>query len=349
VRILQQLIFMVCGLVLFSSPVAAQNVRVTLRSVALVPQETVDQHGEAFTIVGLSGISYMGGDAFIAVMDNSSRLVQFEMQFHDDGRLASLDCIGGIRLSERRDFEGIVYVDEDPPSVLLSEEDTPGVRRYRLDDGALLETLTTPPIYRSGMRPNLGFESLTAGPGTLWTANEEALSMDGDRSSETAGSLVRLLRFDRHNGSYLPAAQLPYLTEPIHKAHSDRDRRLSRNGLVELVALSDGRLLALERSFALFGPGNVFSDFKNSIFLVDPARATDVSGPAFDRGLQGHDVQPVGKTPLWSLRGLKIGNLEGLCLGPQLGGGRWALVGVTDSGGMPGLVSRVVVFELQVG
>ena len=44
---------------------------------------------------------------------------------------------------------------------------------------------------------NYGFESLTiSGDGlTLWTANEEALTVDGDRSSYSDGTIVRLVKY----------------------------------------------------------------------------------------------------------------------------------------------------------
>src|SRR4051812_14004780 len=41
------------------------------RDTQILPAETRDQHGTAFKITGLSGITYAGGDVFWAVQDNS--------------------------------------------------------------------------------------------------------------------------------------------------------------------------------------------------------------------------------------------------------------------------------------
>ena len=326
----------------------AQDIQIVLRTIATIPTDTIDQHGRPFTIAGLSGITYAGDDQFIAVMDNSDKLVKLAMRFEPDGSLGSLEVTGGVTLAHRRDFEGIVYRHSERPTVLLSEEDTPAVHEYRLDDGAQLTTLETPRVFTRGRRPNFGFESLTAGRDSLWTTNEEALQMDGERSSVEAGSLVRLLRYDRRDGQYEPAAQYAYRTEPIHKPHDDEDRRLSRSGLVELVALPDDRVLALERSFARLGRGMIFSDFRNSIYLIDLATATDITAAEFDDGLVGKDLQPVDKALLWSQQGLSLGNLEGLCLGPELAPGRWVLVGVIDNGGIQGVLNRTVLFEMRI-
>jgi len=45
----------------------------------------IDQHGQAFVVTGLSGLTHIGGGAFIAVMDNSNRLVQIDVSFGPDG------------------------------------------------------------------------------------------------------------------------------------------------------------------------------------------------------------------------------------------------------------------------
>src|SRR5439155_10912372 len=155
-------------------------------------------------------------------------------------------------------------------------------------------------------------------------------------------------KFSIANVTIPAGAQFVYITDPIHKPYSDSDRVLSRSGVSDLFFLPDGRLLALERSFALLGPMNVMSDFRNSIYLIDFTGATDVSTPRFVHGLIGKRFNPVTKKLLWEHRGNDIGNLEGICIGPQLGANRWAAVGVVDNNGLKLMTNRVISFDISV-
>jgi hypothetical protein len=325
---------------------------ITLRSVRHLENATIDQHGKQFETGGLSGVAYLGGDEYVAVEDNSDKLVRLRITLKSDGAIDTVTATSGITVSESKDFEGIVFTGRERATVLLSEEGADTIREYRLSDGERVGVIEPPIIFRPpNLRSNFGFESLTArGNDELWTANEEALSSDGDRSDATYGTAVRLLRFARGgDGNFAPAQQYVYITEPIHKAYSDVNRAMSRSGVSDLLALPNGRLLVLERSFSLMGPKNVFSDFENRIFEVRVEGATDVSAAAFAEGLRGKEFVPVRKRLLWKHRGNDIANLEGLALGPQLGPDRWVLIGVVDNNREPLFANRVVSFELDLG
>jgi hypothetical protein len=325
---------------------------VTLRSVRHLENAAVDQYGKQFEIGGLSGVAYLGGDEYVAVMDNSDKLVRLRITLKPDGSIDAVSVTGGITVSETKDFEGIVYTGRERGTVLLSEEGGDTIREYRLSDGERLGVIEPPVIFRPpNLRSNFGFESLTArGNGDeVWTANEEALNGDGDRSDASYGTAVRLLRFARRaDGAFAPAQQYVCITEPIHKPYSDANRAMSRSGVSDLVALPDGRLLVLERSFSVLGPQNVFSDFENRIFEVRVEGATDVSTREFAKGLRGKEFAPARKRLLWKHRGNDVANLEGLALGPQLGRDRWTLIGVVDNNREPLFANRVVSFELKL-
>jgi hypothetical protein len=110
--------------------------------------------------------------------------------------------------------------------------------------------------------------------------------------------------------------------------------------LSDLVALPDGRVLALERSLA-----SSLTPFQSRIYELDFTGATDVSSLA---GLIGQTYTPVSKRLLWS--GQAAGgfgqNLEGLALGPQLSNGNWSLLGIVDDGD-PLSNNTLVAFELS--
>ncbi len=121
-------------------------------------------------------------------------------------------------------------------------------------------------------------------------------------------------------------------------------------GLSDLVALPDGRLLALDRSAAEGITGD--KSIRTRIFLVDTRGATDTSGSEYARGLDDKPLREVTKTPLYDgfIFDDNGENLEGLCLGPQVGKNRWIVLGVVDdTDGIHVSKTRLVAFELLMG
>lgn len=312
------------------SSAAAQPFQITPRGSTTIAATATDQHGAPFAITGMSGITYMGEadghHRFLVVLDNSNKVIELAAAFGANGSLSSVSIARGISLTDSRDFEGIAFTGANPPTLLLSEEGAPGVREYLFDDGAFVHAWTVPPVFAS-RRDNFGFESLTTRGHVVWTANEEALTLDGALSTPSAGSVVRLLKFV--DGS--AAAQHAYVTEPIHGIAITG----SRSGLSDLVLLPGGRLIALERSLALANP-----PFLSRIYGINLDAATDVS--SYTNGLLAHDYTPAAKTLLYS-GGLT--NLEGLCLGPRLDNGHWVMLGVVDDAD-PLSNNTLVAFEL---
>ena len=287
------------------------------------------------TVAEMSGVTYLGpavgGRRFLAAQQMHGALLQFDLTLSPAGALTAISNIASIPISLPHDFEGIAYANVARNSVFLSEESDEGgprVWEVSLATGDSLQTVTSPTVFTANMRPNLGFESLARSPDgtTMWTANEQALTVDGPIATASAGTLVRLLRLDVAGNSVAPAGQFVYEVEPIHGGSAFGS---PQSGLSDLVALPDGTLLALERSVAFTSPL-----YLNRVYEVDFSGATDVSvgGPA--NGLNGQSFTPVGKDLLWSgpADGGSGQNLEGLTLGPQLANGDWVLIGVVDDG-----------------
>ena len=335
---------------LIPSVVAGQTLSVTPRGAVTIG----NLDGPPFVVGELSGIAYAGTvdgvPRYWMVQDNSDKLVRLRIEFEPNGSItpgsAAVDDWREVAFA--RDYEGIALDMSDPARVFLSEEDTPAIHIFTLATGGHLGTLATPQIFLDHTRSNLGFESLTrrADGAVMWTANEEALVVDGPRATPTTGTWVRLLRFDRDAaGDFVPGPQFAYLTEPMHAGTGDG----ARNGLSELVVLPNGIVLALERSLAY---NTVFGvqvpSFRSRLFELDFTGATDVRGEA---SLETGDFTPVTKHLLWEgPAGGGLGqNLEGLALGPALesarGEGRWSLLGVVDDGD-PLSQNTVVAFEL---
>ncbi len=272
----------------------------------------------------LSGITYLGGNDYLAVSDAQSGFHALSIAINPAvGSISSASVGGFTAFAGGSDYEGIAY-NPAKLSVFASSESDSSIGEFKISTGALLQNLAVPSVF-AGARSNKSLESLSfeAGSQTLWTANEEALSTDGGASSAGSGTVVRLQRFDRHLN---PAGQWAYQVDP-----ATEDVALppasSFSGLSDLVALPDGRLLALEREFGGPGPG-----IRNRIYSLDFDGATDTSALA---GLQGESFVPVDKTLLWEedFDLLDISNFEGMVLGPALSNGDYSLLLVSDDGG----------------
>ena len=298
-----------------------------------------DQSGQPFKIEGLSGIARYGADKYVSVMDNSNHVVFLNVSFKPYGSIDKASVTGGLSVPTSRDYEGIAYTNAERNSVFLSNEATPpppALYEYSLATGQLLQTVAMPPVFM-GQRDNRGLESLTrrADGREMWTANEEALTADGPMSTATSGTVVRLVRFTVSGNTLTAAQQYAYNVDPIHIGLG----KPFCSGISDLVVLPDGTLLTLERS-AMEG----LPFFQTRIYQVDFTGATDISQGSLAGGLIGQSYTPVRKKLLLSTT--KIGeNLEGICMGPELSGGHWALLGVVDSGD-PVSKNTVVAFEL---
>jgi len=345
-------LFILCAIALMCAAPGCHAAPLTLtrRSVITLPNQATDQSGQTFTIAGLSAITYLdptragqpepAPDAphrFIAAMDNSNKLIELEIRFDLSGSITQCTLVRGITITATHDWEGAAYTDPARHSIILSDEDRPGLSEFRLSDGTLIRDIAPPAIY-SQRRPNFGLEALSSRERTdqYWIANEEALAIDGPLSTPTAGTDVRLsLLWISPTGTPNLLRQVVYRTEPMHGAVING----ARSGLSDVVALPDGRLLTLERSFALASPL-----FLSRVYSVDTSQITDVRNQT--NGLVPGTFTRCGKTLLYSGGN---NNLEGLCLGPRLGGpasSRWILVGIIDDGD-PISINQIVTLELS--
>jgi hypothetical protein len=331
--------------------------RIVQRGSVMLPQSAPDHAGNDVPITGLSGIAWLGDEQYAAIMDNSDLVVLFSLALARDGTPEEPRDVRVLTLSEKHDYEDLAPCPEplqqriaahrvrqgfpDPGRCLLvAEEDTPAIRAISLADGSLLGVIPTPKAFAT-RRPNRGFESLDIEPDGrhIWTANEEALPADGPAATAAAGTVVRLAQIAiPEPGEKAPEApaQLAYAVDPPHQfARVFFGDPLS--GVVALTGLGDGRLLILERSGC---PG--LPPFENRMYVVNTTDATDVT--AIEGELAGKTDTHVGKVLLWQDQ---LGcNLEGLCLGPSLGGERRALLAIADNNGI-GTPNLVVGFTLE--
>jgi hypothetical protein len=306
----------------------------------------------------MSGVTYLGlvggSHRFIAAEEVRGELVGFDVAFNASGSITGISNIAAIPINppeDLEDFEGIAFTNPARNSVFLCDEDALGagdhlgVREVSLATGTELQAVNIPAVF-SARRANLGFESLARSPdGTvMWTANEQALTVDGPISTSSFGTNVRLLKLNVAGDAVAAGPQFAYQVEPIHGTSPVRS---PQSGLSDLVALPDGTLIALERSVSLLASP---STYLNRIYEIDFNGATDISAGLTADGLAGQTFTPVAKDLLWSgpVDGTNGQNLEGLTLGPRLANGDWLLIGVVDDEAADLLsMNTVVAFTLS--
>jgi hypothetical protein len=186
-----------------------------------------------------------------------------------------------------------------------------------------------------GVRDNFGLEALTLSPSgrRLFTAGETSLVQDGEPVTFDRGATARLIEYVESGDTFTPGREFPYPLAAIDKVPFEAS--LSVMGVVELLALSDTEMLALERTFVEQAgtPGRGVN--RARIYRVSIDGATDVSSVG---SLRNAAFTPVKKTLLLDLstvQGLSpdlanLDNFEGLAFGHGRANGPRVLVVISD-------------------
>ncbi|HEX5716739.1 MAG TPA: esterase-like activity of phytase family protein [Thermoanaerobaculia bacterium] len=300
---------------------------------------------DGLTVGGLSDLVRVEGDAWRAIVDNQEDTPArvFELRFGvTESGAAPLegDTLYDVPRSALRlaglngktfDGEGLALTPRG--TLLVSSETEPSIREVSAA-GETLRSLPVPDLFLAdklagrGVRINAGFEALDLYGQTLWTGNETALAQDAPDEARFATHPIRLLRYD----SEVPTAQYVYVLDPIER----RGSGFSVRGLVDLVILPEGGLLALEREF-VEGVG-----MEVQLFHVSIDGATEVSGM---ESLAGQTYTPVRKTLLHTFE--SPDNLEGIAFGPDLPDGDRTLVLVSDDNFQPIQQTQIVALRLH--
>jgi hypothetical protein len=192
----------------------------------------------------------------------------------------------------------------------------------------------------SGARPNLTIEGLSFSPDgrSLWVSMEAPLIQDGPVSSVAAGGLTRITRLDRQGAMQV---QYAYPLDPIQAAPLAGMR--ADNGISEILAVDDHRLLVLERSGVEVGKGHFA--FRCRLYLIDTRRGQNIAGR---ESLARGPVHPLAKRLLVNfakLEAVDAGNLEAMAWGPRLKDGRRTLVLMADDNFDPDSPGVVLAFS----
>lgn len=226
--------------------------------------------------------------------------------------------------------------------------------RHARADGSLIGSLPLPAMFAmpapgapaqgkpSGVRDNLGFEGLAfaADGQSLWAAIEAPLLQDGPVADFVAGAHNRITRFGR-DGQVL--AQYVYPLEKV--ASIDGPTRFAENGISEILAIDEHRLLVIERAGVQDGQGT-FHEFVR-VYEMDVRGATDVKDVA---ALEGASYTLASKRLVLDMNALnlpRLDNIEGISWGPRLANGHASLVMVSDDNFHDQIqVTQFLVFEV---
>lgn len=287
---------------------------------------------------GLSGITWRGGDLYDAVSDADGYVYRLQIQINEEnGKIKSCKKISSFHVDDATDLEGCAW---DPLRENLWIVDEWDQRIFACNEqGNVTKGIEILPLFTGdNIRYLMGFESLSIRSDgmEMWTANEEALMGDGDGSSKSEGSLVRLVRLlptSLTNEFYI-SEQYAYRVDPVAGSPY---QNIQRSGISDLCVLDNGSLLVLEREMSRV---NLIPRFRCRIYVVDFIGADEVT--KFPE-LRGKQIQPVKKELLYEYAGFSM--YEGICLGPKLKDGSRILIMVSD--GDDGGLQKVASLRLH--
>ncbi len=332
--------------------------------------------GERFG--GISAVAYAASTGYWLGLSDARRGSRFyqlsvdydgvSLQVHPVDVTPFLNRDGGPFAENVLDPEGLV---ETPWGTILisTEADT---RREPVEQAKLLEFTLGGELVRvfalpakfvvagwppeRGTRNNRGFESLTMTPDgkRLFAGTEAALLQDGGEASFDEPALCRIVEFQVRGETLRSSAEYVYPLGPVPRPATLNDG-IPGTGLVELVALSDTTLLALERDFIREREGERPGLNQSRIYVVDIAGATDVTGvPSLGNS---NDWTPVRKELLLDFDDIvselspgsrSLDNFEAMGLGPALPDGGRSLLVVSDDNFSDTQRSAFLLFSLKV-
>lgn len=192
-----------------------------------------------------------------------------------------------------------------------------------------------------GIQMNKGFEALTSVPGkmTILTANEYPLLQDDIQDYR----VVRIVRINGDvKGNFTPDAEFAYELD-----------KGAENGLVELAAIDDNRILTLERRY---NPKKQKVTAK--IYEINLSQAKNYIGVnSFQEEDRQAKIETVQKKLILDLDEIekelppglrKIDNFEGMALGPKLPNGKYQLTLVTDNNFNPSQLTQILTLEIAL-
>lgn len=300
----------------------------TAQTATLLKQHRV---GAGVPAANYSGITHLYGNKYAVVSDKEAksgfRIFTIDIDTLS-GRVRSVvaDTLRGVSLAAPRDDEGICFC-PDTGTLFISGEEDQQILEYDTLGRLTGRKLAVPDMFgRKYIQNNFGFESLAyqSAEKRFYTVTEGALLRDGDSDSRA----LRLLAFD---ANLQCVAQYAYRMEKLEMRASNH---IHLHGVAELAALSDGRIVVLEREVRI--PKRAFgSKVRCRLFLINPSEAKPITPDTDLQTLPAEIFLQKTELAAFSTRfnGIRLNyaNYEGMCTGPRLADGRQTLLLIDDT------------------
>ena len=348
----------------------ANDVRGPVGSLRLIGEQRIpnDMTLDGVPVGGLSGLDYDAvQNRWVILSDDRSDNGParfYDATFNIDGDAFSAASIDDQVALLQRNGKPFPNIDQggdvpDPESIRIDSQTgnlwwtSEGDQEHGIDpsvsiaapDGTFIGRQPLPNMFRvdpngqTGVRNNLAFEGLTFAPdgNSYWVSNEEALFQDGDTTTGTAGTTIRLTHYTR-DGAII--AQFAYLTDPNPTGASGEN---DSNGVSEILSVDATHLLIMERGTYQ----DASEAYHNNVRLyeVDTAIGQDVSGVA---SLRDTPATPLARTNVLTLDDTTpdIDNLEDLSWGPRLADGNPTLVLGSDNNFSDSEFTQFLAYEV---
>jgi hypothetical protein len=194
--------------------------------------------------------------------------------------------------------------------------------------------------HKRGVRDNQGIESLTRLPnGNLIAGLEQPLIQDGPPATFDRGGRGRLIEFaPRQDGGYAPRRQWWYPIERTPRIQGYDDVCSDgENGLVELLAISNTELFAMERACLIDKPtGNTANAIR--LFAIEISRREVRKTMALDLSTLKLRLSPALA---------RLENFEGMSFGPTSTTGVRTLLLVSDDNFRPTQKTSFLLFGIR--
>lgn len=197
-----------------------------------------------------------------------------------------------------------------------------------------------------GLRYGLSFEGLSLTPDskTLFIGTETALKQDAPIAGTMNSSPTRILKYQVNplDNSLTMAGEYVYNLDAIPQVSKFG---ISDNGLSEILAISDKKLLIVERAGRNASKGYDDWDFNVRVYLVDLEGSTDIQGTYSLKDIDPKTLQTAQKRLLidFNLLTDKPDCIEGMTFGPTIDGKK-SLVFVSDNNFQPYQSNKFYLF-----
>lgn len=296
-----------------------------------------------------SGITALGNNRYALVSDKeptdgffifkieqsklTGQITHVQLEEFRGNKKAKVDA-NGICI---RDCEGVAYFPTEK-TIFISGEGDQKILEYSLATGQPTgRELNIPTAFSTAnIYPNYGFEALCYDNKhhLFWTTSESTLRSDGYAvSALTPTTMANVLRLQAFDNQLQPVKQYAYRMDNRQISNFGK---IYVNGVTSLTALSDGRLLVLERE-ANVTPAGLGSKVICKLFVVDPSNGnpinatTKINSEDFTLFLK-KQLLAEWQTAVYPFK-IDFANYEGMCLGQTLHDGRQTLLLVNDSQG----------------